>query len=164
MCLMLCASTGCKVAAQRAACNKPGTQPSGGYTWCVASRTQKMEAESSNVTTPTRPHTTPTQGGATRTASMEGARLLKVSATCDRLSLSSAHHHLRGGGTRGHFVEVQTGIECDEAHVGALTPWQVIKRALYRLCYDGQDAQAYCSVRHIDEEDVCGRHRRAHLH
>ena len=48
--------------------------------------------------------------------------------------------------------------------MGALTPWQVIKRALYCLCYDGQDAQAYSSVGHIDEENVCGWHGRAHLH
>lgn len=53
---------------------------------------------------------------------------------------------------------MEARVKCDEAHVGALPPWQVIKRALYCLCYDGQDACTHGSVGDIDEEDVCGRH------
>lgn len=77
--------------------------------------------------------------------------------------IERAHHHLRSRGAWRQLVEVQAGVEGDEAHMGPLPAWQLIQATLYGLYYGGQDAGSHSSVGDVNEEDVGWRHGRPDL-
>ena len=55
------------------------------------------------------------------------AQLKKVTqATANKLSLYLGYHHLRCRRPRGQLVEVEAGVEGNEAHMRPLPPWQFV--------------------------------------